>query len=411
MQRQAFIVWSSALGVGIAASAFFAVPFVALFPTFLALILLLLLAHRCRRAPLFVLTSCLFFFLVGLARGLQGDVSLLPQSVYHSAARVSSLLVARLHSLGLSPDVTSLLDAMLVGQRQALPHTLRQLYADVGASHVLALSGLHLGILFGVFDYCLMRALTLAPVRCALGVFGLLTLWMYALVAGLPVSLVRASIMLSLFILSQMRLSGTDSWHTLGIAAMLILFVSPSSLWSVGFQLSFAAMAGLFLFYSPLRHLWQTDCRLLRWLWSGVVASFSAQVLGIPLVVYYFRQLSLYSILLSPFYILLSTLILYSGLLALLFGSGFAFLSSFFVGLQLRLFHCVALLPGSVFVVLHSSLAQVVLQYIGLFCFIPLLRGLQPQYGVLRYQRLAYVLRRWPYILASIICFLIAYFV
>ncbi len=298
---------------------------------------------------------------------------------------------------------------MLMGQRQGLPHEMLQMYRTVGASHVLALSGLHLSILFGVFDYCLMRVLTYAPIRYALGIFGLVTLWVFALITGFPVSLVRASVMLSLFLLSQMRLSGSNRWHTLGVAAMLILFFSPSSLWSVGFQLSFSAMAGFFLFYAPIRDLWNVNGWLLLWLWCGVAASFSAQVLSLPLLAYYFHQVSLYSIFLSPFYILFATLILYSGLFALVFGSGVAFLVSFFVSVQHQLMRYAALLPGAVWGNLHTSLAQVVLQYMGIFCFVPLLSVLQPQYGDLQYQRLAYTLRRWPYIVAGILCFLFAY--
>ncbi len=401
----------------------FALPFAAQLLLPLAALLLLLFTHH-KKSSLssfhfssfhfslssfpFTLSSFLFFFLLGLARGQQGDINLLPQSVYGSADHISGLVIERLHSLGLSREVTSLLDAMLMGQRQGLPHEMLQMYYTVGASHVLALSGLHLSILFGVFDYCLMRVLTYAPIRYTLGIIGLVTLWIYALITGLPVSLVRASVMMSLLLLSQMRLSGTDRWHTLGLAAMFILFFSPSSLWSVGFQLSFSAMAGLFLFYAPIRDLWNVNCWLFRWLWSGVVASFSAQVLVLPLLAYYFAQVSLYSIFLSPFYILLATLILYSGLLALVFGCGVASLVSFFVSVQHHLMRYATLLPGAVWGNLHTSLAQVVLQYMGIFCFVPLLSVLQPQYGDLLYQRLAYTLRRWPYIVACIPCFLFA---
>ncbi len=411
MHNCTFLVWTAALSAGIGFSVFIETE-----PTLSVLALLLLLlslvyTHRKEKQLPFFAVSCLCFFVVGYIRGSQGDVDLLPQSVYDYAGHVSLLVSERLHSLALSPEVTSLMDAVLVGQRWSMSHELRQLYADAGAAHVLALSGLHLSILFGVFDYWLMRVLPYAPVRCAFGVFGLVTMWVFALIVGLPISLVRASVMMSLFLLSQMRLTGNDGWHTLGLAAMLILFVSPGSLWNIGFQLSFAAMAGLFVFYQPIHDLWWVRRLYLYWLWCGVVASFSAQVLGMPLVVYYFGQVSLYTVFFSPFYVLLTTLILYSGLLALAFGSSVAFLVSFFVSAQHWLMHCASLLPGAVLGNLHTSLMQVVLQYMGIFCFVPVLRVMQGQYGDLPLQPLAYVLRRWPYIVAGALCFLLAYIV
>ncbi len=399
------------MGVGIVMSACFAVPTFVLLPTLLAVIVVLYVLHRFRLNVPFFLVSCVFFLLLGFVRGHQGGVELLPDGVYHYAYHLSQLAQSRLHSLGLSADTTSLLDAMLLGRREGLTSEMRHLYSGVGASHVLALSGLHLGILFGIFNFCLMRVLACAPLRYTLGCFTIFVMWAYALVAGLPVSLVRASVMMSLFLVSQIRFSGVNGWHYLGVAAMVILFFSPASLWSVSFQLSFAAVVGILLLYSPIHNLLHIRDVFLYWLWSGVVVSLSAQIMCFPLVAHYFHQVSTYSLILSPLYIFIATLILFSALLAFACGGIMAMPVSFLVCVQHTLMHLTSLLPFAMWNGLHPSWAQILLQYVAIFCLVPALKAARTQQNELKNQRLAYFLRRWPYITATVVCLLAAYLI
>ncbi len=362
--------YAIAFGIGVGFSALSPVPPVAWAGVVPVLAFLFFVFHKRRKHSFLFLSSCFSFFAAGLVRGQFGDVTLLPPCAYGYAARVLGWLVARMHSLGLSDEASSLLDAMLLGQRNDIPSEMWWLYSNAGAAHVLALSGLHLGILCGIFHYCLMRVLPCAPVRCALGVFEIICVWGFTFVTGLPMSLVRAAIMLSLYTVSWVRLCGFDRWHTLGLSAFLILLVAPSSLWSKSFQLSFSAMTGIFLLFSPLCDLLNVRSWPLRWLRNGVVVSFAAQVFCLPLVLHHFGRVSPYSVVFSVFYVLIAVFILLLGLIILAYGSGLAPVVSGLVWTQHWLMRLVAELPGAVYYGLRVSWAQVAVAYVVMFCVV-----------------------------------------
>lgn len=347
--------------------------------------------------------SCLMFVMAGHLRALFPDFSLVPDGLLRASAGWSEALGLRIHALGLSADDDTLVQAMLLGRRQELSAGLRTLYNQVGASHVLALSGLHVGVLFLLLNALLLRLLTWPGPRRWVGGAIVLLLWVYVVLTGCSPSLVRAAVMVSLMTAGLVRQSGFSSWHTLGLAALAILFFSPSALWSVSFQLSFSAVAGIFLFYR-VNGKWAERSLPVRWFCNGVTLSLSAQLGCTPLAVYYFHTLSLSSILLSPLYILLATCILYLALLALLAGKMMAPLLSFFIGMQHGLMRWVASVPLLASVDLSLSAFQVVLVYLSALFFVAVLRAEERcPYGSLVQDRPYRFLRLWPLWLAVLL--------
>lgn len=350
-----------------------------------------------------VVLSCLMFVMAGHLRALFPDLSLIPDGLLRASAGWSEALSLRIHALGLSADADALVQAMLLGRRQDLSAGLRTLYNQVGASHVLALSGLHVGVLFLLLNALLLRLLTWSGPRRWVGGAIVLLLWMYVVLTGCSPSLVRAAVMVSLVTAGLVRQSGFSSWHTLGVAALAILFFSPSALWSVSFQLSFSAVAGIFLFYR-VNGKWAERSLPVRWFCNGVLLSLSAQLGCTPLVVYYFHTFSFSSVLLSPLYILLATCILCLALLALLAGKMVAPLLSFFIGLQHGLMRWVASVPLLASVDLSLSAFQVVLFYLSALFFVAVLRAEEHcPYGSLVQDRPYRFLRLWPLWLAALL--------
>ncbi len=367
-------------------------------------------AHLKGWSRAFLCLAFLAFVIVGLWRSEQGDWHLLPQCLEGFALRLSTLARGRLYSLPLTDEAKSLLDAMMFAQRGSLTTDIRHLYSEAGAAHLLALSGLHLGILFGLLYLCLLEAVAYTPLRRTLALVGIVAMWGYALLVGFPVSLVRASVMMTLLFVSQLRLSGSFSWHTLALAALLILFVSPSSLGSVSFQLSFTSVAGLLLFYEPLYGMLPIPSYAIPWIWGAFVASVSAQIGSFPLVAYYFHQYSLYSVLLSPVYIFLATLVLYLALLSLLFASPWlCSCVSALVASQHGLMRLVSTLPFSVWRDIRLDPAQVVLIYMAIICFTPTVYAVRKTTDESVALRLAYCLRLWPYTVAAVLSLLAVY--
>ncbi len=209
----------------------------------------------------------------------------------------------------LQGSVLGIVAAMALGDKSYLDGDTRALFSDTGTSHILALSGLHLSILCGF----LMLVLTGWAHRQswtyrALMLLGLVAIWLFVGVAGAPISLVRAAVMLSVMQLCRLCYSESRSFNNLALAAMCILLVSPQALFDLGFQLSFAAVAGILLMVR-LRKLfrrkrtiyevverrgWQ---RAVAFLVDWMLVSLAAQLATLPLVAYYFKQVPVYGLL------------------------------------------------------------------------------------------------------------------
>ncbi len=345
----------------------------------------------------------LFFFLaLAWLRCRLPHWSLIPDAAAAVLQQWQQRALTHIAELGLEGGQTALLQAMLLGWRQQLPDTLRELYSRVGASHILALSGLHLGVLFCLLNALMRRVLCNAVWRTAVGMAMLTVMWLYVMLTGCSPSLVRASVMMSLLIAAQMRACGYSPWHALAAAACLILLFSPRALYSISFQLSFTAVAGIFLFYRPLSRQCHIPALPLRWLWNGICVSLAAQLGSLPLVAYYFHCISLTSVLLSPIYILLATGIMYSGIAAMLFG-GQAFVSvvALLMDVQHSAMRSAAALPFNLVGNLHPDATEVLFMYLALLSFLPPLHALLPQPVDFPAARVARALRQWPYLLAT----------
>lgn len=183
----------------------------------------------------------------------------------------------------------ALVKALVLGQRDELDSGQRQAFSRSGTIHVLAVSGMHVGLIFAIFSFLLAWWGHSARARVLRGLFILLALWGYAGLTGGSPSVLRATIMFSLFTWANMYEQRTDHLNSLFGAAMILLVVDPDMLWSYGFQLSFLAVFGIILFYRPLRGLLLPESKLIASIWALAVVSISAQLLTGPLSVYLFK--------------------------------------------------------------------------------------------------------------------------
>lgn len=204
--------------------------------------------------------------------------------------------------------------AMTLGDKTRVDRSTRDLYSQTGASHILALSGLHLSILYGLLVLFFVRPLQrlVGGKRMwtvAAGVFPLLSLWCFVLLAACPVSLVRAATMLTLMTILNLLRRTPDSYDTLLLTLIILLVVSPALVFDVGLQLSAVSVAAILFVSKRLptfgdlpttRTLWQSCIRVVVTL---IVVSLTAQIATMPLVVYYFGRCSLVGIFSSLFVI------------------------------------------------------------------------------------------------------------
>ena len=198
-------------------------------------------------------------------------------------------IVQKYASLGLSPESESLLSALTVGEKRDLSKGVRNLYAAVGASHVLALSGLHLGILYMIITFLLPVGGNRLLKVLREGVL-LLLLWGFAAVAGFTPSVVRAALLFTLMSLARCLHRDGTSLNSLAFAALVMLVVNPRWLMDIGFQLSFLAVFSILLLVPLFDELLCTYERgvLYRYFAGVISVSVAAQVGTLPLVWYYF---------------------------------------------------------------------------------------------------------------------------
>lgn len=189
---------------------------------------------------------------------------------------------------------SAVLTAMTLGEKSALTRDLRDVYATTGASHVLALSGLHMGILFCLFT------ILVPPGRRNL-LTSLLTVvlfWSFALLTGLSTSVTRSALMLSAATVFSLRSGQRSTLNVLCLSALLMLVVWPYALFDVSFQLSFLSVFAILMVVPVLDSFWPRsflqDHRGFRLLWSLVAVSLAAQAGTAPLVAHYFGRLPVY---------------------------------------------------------------------------------------------------------------------
>ena len=276
-------------------------------------------------------------------------------------------LLDRYRTSSAADDEYAVLAAMTLGDKSALTKELRETYSKTGASHILALSGLHLGII-----YLLLFRLTLGRRRFWLSqVAIILSIWAFAFLTGLSTSVVRSATMISIYALFSVGGRHRSPVNILCFTAIVMLMVHPLSLYDVGFQMSFMAVLAILVFMPLLEGLFPTEYLLthqsVRWLWSMVAVSVSAQIGVAPLIAYYFGRFSTFFLLTNFIVIPAATLILWLSPVVLLFPS-LAYLLLYIVKCLNTVLGQMAAWPGASIEALHPTVLQTVMIYVVILC-------------------------------------------
>lgn len=212
----------------------------------------------------------------------------------------------------LSAEENALYRAMILGERQGISHALREPFNQTGLGHVLAVSGLHIGLVawaaFFLFKWGLSRSYTLSlrvNIRKPAALLTCLPVLGYVFIAGFQVSSQRAMIMVLIFLLSLVLGREKEIWSTLALAGLLILAIDPHALFSMSFQLSFSAVTGI-LWLTPaiLGHIPAPDRARQKTIFNGLYTYFigliavclSATIFLLPLVLFFFHRITLVTI-------------------------------------------------------------------------------------------------------------------
>lgn len=239
--------------------------------------------------------------------------------LYRLAASYRTQIENLYRRQGIEGDELAVLSALTLGDKTDLSESVRESYSVAGVSHVLALSGLHIGLLYAL-AFFLLRPLLLGGQsgRVLRSLLLILLLWLFAFFTGLSPSVVRSAAMFSIWALADLCGRQSFSLNTLALTAWLMLLVRPVWLFDVGFQLSFAAVLSILLFQPFLYRLCPVRHRAGTYLWGLVSVSVAAQLGTAPLVLFYFSRFSTHFLLTNLLVVPLVTLILYAAVVLLL---------------------------------------------------------------------------------------------
>ena len=274
-----------------------------------------------------------------------------------------SRLLEKISAQGTDADAYAVVAAMALGDKSALTQELKDVYSVTGTSHVLALSGLHLGIIYTLLSLFVFRRRWQVLSQMVI----ILSVWAFVFLVGMSTSVVRSAVMLSIYALLSLGHRDRMSVNTLAFTAIVMLMVSPMSLFDVGFQMSYMAVLSILLFVPLLESIFTAEYlmshRVVRWLWGMVAVSLSAQIGTAPLIAYYFGRFSCYFLLTNFIVIPAAMLILYLSLVVLLVPSLANLLYSIVAALN-SLLAQIAAIPGASIENLHPTKIQTTMIYL-----------------------------------------------
>ncbi|HEU4903477.1 MAG TPA: ComEC/Rec2 family competence protein [Flavisolibacter sp.] len=203
-----------------------------------------------------------------------------------------------------------LAEALLIGYKDDLDKNLVQAYSNTGVVHIIAISGLHLGLIYWLLLLLtkpLKRSRNLLWLRMLLIIA---SLWLFSVLAGGGPSVLRSALMFTLIALGDVTLRKTNIFNTLAFSAFVLLCINPFWLWDVGFQLSYAAVLSIVLFFQPVYNWIQFHNKAVDFVWKLTAVTIAAQILTLPISIYHFHQMPLLFLLTNFIAVPLSSLIL-----------------------------------------------------------------------------------------------------
>ena len=211
-------------------------------------------------------------------------------SLFGYAATFRNYINTQLTAYKYTKDQLSIINALILGQRQNITKAVYDNYTNAGAIHILAVSGLHVGIILLLLNLIFSPLERLKHGKTIKTIILLILLWTYALIAGGSASIIRATTMFSIVAIGINLKRPTNIYNTLAISVFVLLLIKPNFLFDVGFQLSYAAVIAIVSFQPILEQLWTPKYKLPKLLWQTLTVTIAAQFGIIPISLYYFHQ-------------------------------------------------------------------------------------------------------------------------
>lgn len=235
------------------------------------------------------------------------------------AVQLSEKLINCFKESGLTGDELAVATALTIGYKELLDDELKKVYSASGTMHILAVSGLHVGILYYLITFSLFFLNKNRILKILKALLILFFLWFFAILTGLSPSVERAALMFSFVVIGDNINRKTSIYNSICASAFLLLLVDPYNFYNIGFQLSYMAVISIVLFYPIIFKFIFLKNKILSYIWSLVAVTIAAQIGTFSLSLYYFHQFPNLFLISNLFAIPLSTLIIYLSVALIIF--------------------------------------------------------------------------------------------
>jgi competence protein ComEC len=212
------------------------------------------------------------------------------QTILGYAAKIRSTIDERLKNYNFKPDELAIIDALLLGQRKDISQDTYNSYVNAGAIHILAVSGLHVGIILLLLNRVFTPVERLKYGKIIKTIIVVLILWSFAVIAGLSPSVMRAVGMFTVVAIGMNLNRPANIYNSLAISMLFLLLFKPLYLFDVGFQMSYTAVIAIASIKPLLASLWFPKLKLVNYFWQLMCVTTAAQIGVVPISLFYFHQ-------------------------------------------------------------------------------------------------------------------------
>jgi competence protein ComEC len=300
------------------------------------------------------------------------NINLYKEAIFTIQKYVVNILNKYIHG----SDEAAIAKALLIGYKVDLDKDLVQAYSNAGVVHLIAISGLHLGLIYVLLFWITGKIPFVKRSKLIRLLLLLAGLWIFSFLTGASASVLRSAVMFT-FIAAGMAFNKKASvYNSMAASAFVLLCVNPFMLWDVGFQLSYCAVSGIIIAQKYIYNWFYFRNKVIRRVWQLASVSLAAQIFTLPLCIYYFHQVPLLFLLSNLVAIPLATIVLWS-CLALVFISPLPIIA-LYTGKIISCFiwllnHCILFinsLPFSLWDGISSSVTDTVLLYLVIIFFL-----------------------------------------
>ena len=233
--------------------------------------------------------------------------------IYHVREEILSILKKFIHH----PQELGIAEALLIGYKNDLDQELVQSYVTTGVVHIIAISGLHLGLIYMGLIWLFNKIPVIKNSRLIKYIAVVICLWFFAILTGASASVLRSAVMFTCIAAGKIINKNSSIENALAASAFILLCFNPDFLWDLGFQLSYLAIIGIVLFQKPIQYLLSPNNYLIKKLWEMISITTAAQIMTFPICLFHFHQFPSLFLISNLMAVPLSTMILFGEILLL----------------------------------------------------------------------------------------------